>query len=329
MIKEALMYKAPADTRDHDWIREIVLFETKTKKLKRLKRLMDIEKEEKRKEDLSNHDDNERCIVTDVKQKPEPGTHVKTQLTNGIYVRTVVPIMKDGRDLHSLQVGGNENHWQYCKSPCMGQTVVPIRNYLGYLNDKEYITKNNSVLRGKIHHWRLNSCKYLNDLHDMFERPKEAIEDQLHFAKYDILQVLKGIERFNVMCVSLMSLKAIMTYIEGVDDCEQAHFVYNMANCTKYELGVVTHDSEFNLSVFTMYDSDEDNKYAYGKDSIENLHHIHHERDNEKHRKMMEEEKNKLETTVSVKRELTIVENPYVTPEKRCKNDHKVVKTDV
>jgi hypothetical protein len=126
-----------------------------------------------------------------------------------------------------------------------------------------------------------------------------------------------------------MILKAIMTYIEGVDDCEQAPFVYNMANCKKYELGVVTHDSEFNLSMFTMYDSDKENKYAYGKDCIENLHHIHHEQDNKKHQKMMGEEKRKSETTVSAKRELMIVENPYVTPEKRCKKDDKVVKTDV
>jgi hypothetical protein len=54
----------------------------------------------------------------------------------------------------------------------------------------------------------------------------------------------------------------------------------------KEELGVVTHDMEFNVSVFTrMFDEDVSNKYAYGKNNIEDLHYIHHKRDNEKHHK--------------------------------------------
>jgi hypothetical protein len=68
----------------------------------------------------------------------------------------------------------------------------------------------------------------------MFERPKKATEDQLSFAKHDVLQILKGIEKFNVMCISLMSLSAMMTYIDRINDIEHAHLVYEIANCEKF-----------------------------------------------------------------------------------------------
>jgi hypothetical protein len=61
----------------------------------------------------------------------------------------------------------------------------------------------------------------------------------------------------------LMSIDDIMAYIEEMNDCEQAHLVYQITNCNKFELGVMTHDMEFNVSVFTMFDEDASNKYAY------------------------------------------------------------------
>jgi hypothetical protein len=322
------MYKAAADTRDHCWIEEIVLFENKCQKRKRLQDINEFEKEEMMKEEKKVKEENRRFIHTDVKQKPPAGTRMKTQVTNLTHVSTVVPVLKDGRDLHSLQVGGNDNIWKYCKTPDMGETVIPISNFIGHLNQTEYITMTNDVLRGKLYQWRLNSVKYLQDLTNLFERPKKATEDQLNFAKNDVLQILKGIEKFNVMCISLMNTSAIMTYIEGINDCEQAHLVYNIANCIDFELGVVTHDREFNVTVFTKYDNDDSNKFAYGKNGIEDLHYIFHERDNEKHRKLMEEEKMKNLKCESKTPELKRIENPYITPEKPVSVKSEVTKKE-
>jgi hypothetical protein len=127
-----------------------------------------------------------------------------------------------------------------------------------------------------------------------------------------------------VMCVNLMSIDAIMTYVEGINDFEQAHLVQQIASCDKYELGVVTHDKEFNVSVYTVFDDDESNKYAYGKNNIEDLHYIYHERDNEKHRKLMEEEKEQQRKAEMEDYKTKIVRNPYVTPEKKDSKEVKV-----
>jgi hypothetical protein len=327
MISECDIYKAAADTRDYGWVREIVLFDLKDLKRKRLQDIKRDEEEEKEKESKRNKEEAKQYINSKEKQVPAPGTHRRTQVTNLTYVSTVVPIIKDGRDLHSLQAGGNDNIWKYCKTAKMGKTIIPIKNYVGHLNDREYIKVQNDVLRGKLYEWRLNSCKYLNDLTNLFERPKKATEDQLSFAKHDVLQILKGIEKFNVMCISLMSLSAMMTYIDGINDIEHAHLVYEIANCEKFRLGVVTHDREFNVTVITIFNEDEENKYGYGKNEIEDLHYIHHERDNEKHRKLMEIEKAKSEekesSTVTLR---TVIANPYVTPQKKDCND--IVTTD-
>jgi hypothetical protein len=49
LITESPMYKAAADTRDHCWIEEIVLFENKCQKRKRLQEMNEFEKEERMK----------------------------------------------------------------------------------------------------------------------------------------------------------------------------------------------------------------------------------------------------------------------------------------
>jgi hypothetical protein len=115
----------------------------------------EFEKEEWMKEEKNAKEENRRFIQTDVKQKPPAGTRMKTQVNNLTYVSTVVPVIKDGRDLHSLQVGGNDNIWKYCKTP-VGETVIPISNFIGHLNQMEYITITNDVLCGKLYQWRLN-----------------------------------------------------------------------------------------------------------------------------------------------------------------------------
>jgi hypothetical protein len=80
--------------------------------------------------------------------------------------------------------------------------------------------------------------------------------------------------------------------------------------------------------VYTVFDDNESNKYAYGKNNIEDLHHIHHERDNEKHLKLMEEEKEKQRKAEKEDYKNKVVHNPYVTPEKKVNKEVKVISKD-
>jgi hypothetical protein len=102
------------------------------------------------------------------------------------------------------------------------------------------------VLKDKIHSWRCSVLRYLTVLVKNFEKPNEAVEDQMSLSRTDVFEILKEIDKFNeVMCINMMSHKAIMTYIEGVLDCEHTHFVHEMANCDKFEISVITHDYEY------------------------------------------------------------------------------------
>ncbi len=59
--------------------------------------------------------------------------------------------------------------------------------------------------------------------------------------------------------------------------------------------------------------------------TAEDLYYIHHEQDNERHRKLIMEEEN-IESTTS---RLNPIQNPYVTPEKPVSIKSEVIKKDV
>jgi hypothetical protein len=64
------------------------------------------------------------------------------------------------------------------------------------------------------------------------------------------------------MCINMMSLEAIMTYIEGVLDCEHMHFIHEMTNFDKLEITVITHNCQFNMSLVTVYNDDKEHKFV-------------------------------------------------------------------
>jgi hypothetical protein len=318
LITAVEVTRAPADSRDHCWIREIVMF--KTKDLKK-EREDNIKKTTNDSSDKKRSSENEVERVKKKAQKDFPGTRVPdTKLTNVTCVSTRVPILSQGDDYYHISNGGTDNVWKVVKTPSLGETVIPIKGYVNHLNNKFFVASQNDVLKGKIHSWRCSVLRYLKDLVKHFERPNKAVEDQMSFARDDVFEILKGIDKFNeVMCVNMMSLKAIMTYIEGVLDCEHAHFVHEMANCDKFEIAVITHDYEYNLSLVTIYNDKEEDKFAYGKDRIDDLHYLHHEkecREYEEKRKR-EEEETKLNQAPSEEFVLHVkTEKPLVNDEK-------------
>jgi hypothetical protein len=57
MIKEGETFKLAADTRDYDWVREIVVFNIKCVKWKQMKDLKEEEEEMKRNQIKKRHDE--------------------------------------------------------------------------------------------------------------------------------------------------------------------------------------------------------------------------------------------------------------------------------
>jgi hypothetical protein len=93
----------------------------------------------------------------------------------------------------------------------------------------------------------------------------------MSFTKYDILIVLKGLNRLKLIPVKVMNNRAIMTYIKGVGGEEMPHFVKHMSSCQKFIVFVYQHEAERNVSVLTVFDDNVEDQYVYGKGRIDNL----------------------------------------------------------
>jgi hypothetical protein len=181
-------------------------------------------------------------------------------------VSTIVPGIYDGNGRDEVNfAGASPNEWMSCTSPSVGSTVIDVKNYTNMLIDPTYITVVHDVVKGKIYEWRKCTLEFLEDLVIRHGYPWRAIKTQKMFAGIDLVKVLRGLNNFKTIAVNVMSEKAIMKYMSGVEDEEMAHFVYSMACCTSFGISIYRHDVEKNASVLTVFDDAVDDKFAYGK----------------------------------------------------------------
>jgi hypothetical protein len=111
------------------------------------------------------------------------------------------------------------------------------------LIDPTYTTLvHDMMVKGKIYEWRKCALEFLEDLVVKHGYPRKAIKTQKMFAGLDLVKVLRGLNHFKMIAVNVMSEKAIMKYIPGVEDEEMAQFVYSMACCTSFGILIYRHD---------------------------------------------------------------------------------------
>jgi hypothetical protein len=208
-------------------------------------------------------------------KKPDevPGTRVASKgVTSELAVSTIVPTIYDGNGRDEVNfAGADPNEWMSCTSPSVGSTVIDVKNYTNMLIDPTYTTVVHDVVKGKMYEWRKRTLEFLEDLVVKHAYPRKAIKTQKKFAGLDLVKVMRGLNNFKTIAVNVMSEKAIMKYVPGVEDEEMAHFVYSMACCNSFGISIYRHDVEKNASVLTVFDDAVDDKFAYGKHSVENL----------------------------------------------------------
>jgi hypothetical protein len=231
---------------------------------------------------FSSYDENEKKrekqatrqqMLQDMKKPgPKPGDRLQNQeVGRNFRTNIVLPEIYHPHAKEYCYLGGKPNEWMSATNPDLGETMIPVRRYTNYLGDKEYISLVHDKLKGKLFKWRTYSLQYLKDLRQQHLLPEAAVRSQLNFVKFDCLRIIKGINLLKSVPIDVMSEEAIRKYVSGVDDEEKAHFVYKMANCHKFTIAIVFHDSQNNVSVVTIFNDENKYFYAYGKAHIECL----------------------------------------------------------
>jgi hypothetical protein len=192
----------------------------------------------------------------------------------GVAVSTIVPIIHIPHARERLELGGQPNEWMTAIDPSLGETKIPIKHYTNHLKDPHYITLTNDVIKGKLQEWRTNSIQLLRKMHNEHMLPVCAVHQQINFAKFEVAKIIKGINLLKSVPISIMSKKAIQTYVQGVNDREKVQLVYSMANMRRFTVLVSNHDHQNNVSVVTMYNYNINELFAYGKQTINDLTHM-------------------------------------------------------
>jgi hypothetical protein len=240
------------------WVEHLILFEHSESRVSR-KKLQRMEQK-----------NNERAAMKN--QERTIGLRAQTKRMNDGYgLTTIVPDVILGTDGKAAFYGVANKDWKSCSTPDLGCSVVDMKFYSNHLKDPCYVDFQNDVVKGKMCEWRKQMIDFLQDLKEEPLLSEAAVRKQMSFAKYDVLLVLKSLNKLKSIPVKVMNDRAIMTYIRGAGDEEMSHFVQHMANCQKFILSVYRHEAERNVSVLTVFDDDVEEQYVYGKGKIENL----------------------------------------------------------
>jgi hypothetical protein len=250
-----------ANATDYPWFQEIRLFKH-TREAETIKaKVLEKRRQEKIKE----------------MKKPGPAAGDRNEnnpIGAGIVVSTIVPIIHIPHARERLELGGQPNEWMTVTDPSLGETKIDIKNYTNHLKDPHYITLTNDVIKGKLQEWRTNSIQLLRKMHSEHMLPICAVRQQINFARFEVAKIIKGINLLKSVPISIMSEKAIQTYVQGVNDREKAQLVYSMANTRRFTVSVCNHDHQNNVSVVTMYNDNINELFAYGKQTIKDLTHM-------------------------------------------------------
>jgi hypothetical protein len=251
-------YTYAACAVNETWVEHLILFEHTESRVNR-KRLQRLEQKTNEKAHMKN------------KEHPIGLRSQTKRMSDGFGLTTIIPDVLLGTDGKGAYYGVARKDWKQCSTPDLGCSVVDMKFYSNHLKDPCYVDFQNDVVKGKIYEWRKQVIEFLQDLKEEPLLSETAVRKQMSFARYDVLIVLKSLNKLKSIPVKVMNDRAIMTYIKGAGDEEMSHFVRHMSNCEKFIVSVYRHEQERNVSVLTVFDDNVEDQYVYGKGKIENL----------------------------------------------------------
>lgn len=157
---------------------------------------------------------------------------------NGMPICTITPIVID--DVSANEMAYLENRSVKVHSTAHnvqeGFSRLPFKKYSKHLTDVEDVSMMNRLVLGKIHQWRMLTMELLaNNKYLPWMLPNYTVK-QHKWAKDKVLLVERGISKFNKLPVQILNEKALIMYVHGVDTAMMADLVYNISNCSKFEI---------------------------------------------------------------------------------------------
>ena len=231
----------------------------------------------KRKKQVYNFVVDEETEV--IQQRPPAGKRQKLVLdteqgSTNISINICTPLVRAGEQ--RLIEGGKPSREDdvvqlICKTAAPSTTAVGIGGYVKYLVCPDYISAKKEQLIGKIAAWQQASIEILSILKSENVYKSRAYEKQLDWAK-DVTAIICGLHQYNDMPVHCLNRETLIQVIDGVNDREQADFLYQIAKCDKFELLLFTHYSTFcNFELTTRFDGNVVLQESFGKTYIEDL----------------------------------------------------------
>jgi hypothetical protein len=212
-------------------------------------------------------------VIGEIVQTPPAGTK-ETKKTKFGEVSSIVPHVKIG---HAVGEGYclQPSIWHAVHYPATGVTAVPLKKYVNYLKDPEYITFAHERVIGMMQQWVECVQETVKDLREDWDYSWSAVKDQYNWATNWTDAIMTGLSKFKLFPVTVLNSRAVIQLIDGVQDEEKADFVLQMANCYFCEIAVIRHIESNNVSIVTIYDNNNKHKVAYSKGEIKDLNHLH------------------------------------------------------
>ena len=148
-------------------------------------------------------------------------------------------------------------------------TQVPIGQYHSYLTDPTFIKQHHQTVNGKILQWRTNTMTLITELIHYGNFEEHELIDQFKFAKFNSFDAMQGLQKQDVLPVSVLHEQAMTQYVEGVNDSETADLVHHMSLCNTFE--IIAHNKQYvnssfrDIIIITRFDGVTKRHYGYKK----------------------------------------------------------------
>jgi hypothetical protein len=146
-------------------------------------------------------------------------------------------------------------------------TVVPVPDYTNFVTDIEYINKKHEIINGKLDEWRKATMRLLdrveNDpvMGNIYDQ--DCFGNQRKWVSVKVAAIMLGISEFTKLPIDLLRREALIQLVPGIDNKEQADFVYRIASSQHFELAVEPMRNKNDFTIDTIFD--EQVRRTYGK----------------------------------------------------------------
>jgi hypothetical protein len=149
-------------------------------------------------------------------------------------------------------------------------TLVCVPNYTNFMTDIDYVKKKHAIINGKMDKWRKAQSNLLDRVQeDPVMGPiysQECYMNQRQLVDYKVPEIMLGIGEFTKFSIDILHREALLQFLSGVEDKEQADFVYRIANSNHFELDVEPMTDRSDFTIDTIFN--ERIKRTYGKTYI-------------------------------------------------------------